>query len=986
MPINLFPTVEFPIITVETAYYGADPSSVESKVTDKIEEALSSIEGLDKLLSTSYEGMSVVTAVFELERDITEAANDVREKVGSVILETGVQKPIVKKASGTSGAVISLFMVSNKSDEQALMRLADEKIKPRLQRIKGVGEINIVGFKERQIRILVDPFLLNKYRLSASDLQAIISKENLRLGGGKLVGQQNEFILKTRADASSLEEMKNIFIKEGVRLKDIAHVEDSLEDAKSYASYETKEGVMLEVKKISATNTLDIIKGVKSVMPELERIAGEDFSLKLLQDQSEKILQNINQVTFDLIYGAILSIIIVFLFLRNITATLLASLAIPSSIIGTFALMDWLGYDLNRLSMIGLTLAIGIFIDDAIVVIENITKKMEKGTLPFLASFEGIKEIAFSILAISAMLLAVFIPVAFMDGIVGRFFNSFAMTVASGVIISYIIAVMFIPSVAARILSAKESKFYHITEPFFVKLDATYCALLKILIRFKMLTILGTVGVLILSGSLLAHIGGDFVPMEDNAEMQIIIKAPVGINLEAMKAKMQPLLDVLHQDKLVEYSVLSIGYSATQEIHKAKIYVKIVPVTQRSLRQNEIVQRYREKFKTLKDLHVSVEEVPPMDTGMENAKVQIVITGDDLEVLEQKAKEVSKLLASIEGAVDVDNDFEQGKPEIKITIKRDNAMRLGVSAQMIAGIIGASFSSDSAISYFEEDGKELDVTLRFSNANRETIDDLKKLHVRVPSGEFVALEGLVNFEESLGAASINRYDRQRKVLVKANLFDVALDSIVKGVEENIDALLGNGYSYRFNGDVEHMEKTNKAFAMAVLLAIILIYLILAALYESLIQPFIIMVAMPLSFSGVVVALYLFGMPFSLFVMIGVILLLGMVGKNAILVVDFANHAIKEGKAVEDALLEAGEKRLRPILMTTFAMIGAMLPLALSQGAGHEGNAPMAIAIIGGLLSSTILTLLIVPVIYRLMYPLDSWLRSWYERANDSHVA
>jgi len=979
MPVNLFPNVEFPIVTIQTSYYGADPSSVEAKVTDKIEEAISGIDGIDKILSTSYEGMSVVTVIFQLERDITEAANDVRDKIGGVVLAREVEKPIVKKVSGTAGSVINLFVATKSGDAKALMRLADEKLKSRLQRIRGVGEINIVGYRDREVRIYADPFLLNKYNLTADDLQNIIARENIRQGGGKLIGKNSEFTLKARADASSIEEMKNIRILPGIRLSDIAKVEDGLADAKSYSSFNGIDGIMLEVKKISGTNTLNIIEGVKEAMPDLERIAGKNYELKLLQDQSGKILQNINQVTFDLIYGAILSILIVFFFLRNFTATIVSALAIPISIVGTFAVIDWMGYDLNRLSMIGLTLAIGIFIDDAIVVIENITKKMEKGLKPFEASLEGIKEISFSILAISAMLLAVFIPVAFMDGIVGRFFNSFAMTIASGVVISYIVAVMFIPMVGARVLSAKESWFFHLTEPLFVKLDKAYCFILKPLIRFKILTIIGAIGILVASGTLLDKIGGDFVPMEDNSEMQITIKAPVGINLETMKEKMLPITEVLAKDKRVKYTLLSIGYTTAKEIHKARIYVKIVPVEQRDLRQEEFVNEYRKKFANIADLKISVEEVPAMDTGTENAKIQIVLKGPDLNILEKKSAEVEKLLANIKGPVNIDTDYEKGKPEIKITIQRENAKRLGVSAHNIAAIFGAAFSSDSSISNYEEDGKQFDVTLRFLDANRKTIEDLKKLQVRTNSGAFVPLEGLVNFEETLGAVAINRYDRERKILVKSNLSGAPLDSIVANMTTKLDSLLDDGYSYKFTGDIERMADTNKAFAMAIVLAVILIYLILAALYESLIQPFIIMIAMPLSFTGVVLGLYLSHMPFSLFVMLGVILLLGMVGKNAILVVDFANQAIKNGKNVDDALLEAGEKRLRPILMTTFAMIGAMAPLAFGTGAGHEGNAPMAISIIGGLISSTILTLLVVPAIYRFMYPLDRWLRKFYEK-------
>ena len=977
MPMNLFPNVDFPVVTVQTAYNGADASTVETKVTDKLEEAVSGIDGIDKLMSTSYEGFSVVTIQFELFKDLDEATNDVRDKIGGIILPSEVEKPIVKKL-GTGGGVINLFIATKTGDTTALMRLADEKIKPKLQRIQGVGEVDIIGYQDREIRIFIDPSLLNRYAITPLELQNIIASQNIKLGVGKIINNTQEVILKAKADASSIEDLENIVIKEGVRLKDVATVKDALSDAKSFSSYNGNQGVMLEVKKISGENVLNIIKAVKEIMPKLTQIAGEEFKLQLIQDQSEKIMVNIDNVTFDLILGSILAIIIVFFFLRNITASLVSALAIPTSIIGTFAIIDAMGYDLNKLTLIGLTLAIGIFIDDAIVVIENITKKMEEGMEPFEASFEGIKEVAFSILAISAVLLAVFIPVAFMDGIVGMFFNSFAMTVVSGIIISFFVAVMFIPTVGARVLSAKQSWFFHFTEPFFVGMDKVYVAILKPLIRFKTLTILATVGLLIASFSL--KVGMEFIPMEDNSEFQVFIKAPVGTNIENMKKSVAPLLKSIEEDELVEYSVLSIGYNSANELHKAKIYAKLVPVARRKgVSQEEIVQKYREQFKSIENMVITVEDLPPFDTGASNAPIQVVITGDDLSVLEKTSTELMAKLQATKGAVSIDRDYESGKPEIQINILRENAQRVGVSANEIAGILASAYSSDRAISYYEENGRQFDITLRFDDAYRTSIEDIKKLQVRSNTGEFVALEGLIKFEQTQSVASINRFDRERKIMVTSGVFGVSLNSVMATVEADIKELLPKGYSYRFTGDVENMQDTNKAFAGAILLAVILIYLILAALYESLVQPLIIMVSMPLSFTGIMVALYLTGNNFSLFVMIGIILLLGMVGKNAILVVDFANKAVKEGKSVDDALLEAGEKRLRPILMTTFAMIGAMIPLAFGGGAGSESNAPMALAIIGGLVSSTILTLLVVPAIYKFMYPFDRWLRGFYEK-------
>jgi len=977
MPVNLFPNVDFPVVSIQTPYYGADAATVETKVTDKLEEAVSGIDGIKKLKSTSYNGFSSVIIQFELTKDLNEATNDVRDKIGSVKLPREVEKPTVRKL-GVGGSVISLFVSTKHDDLQALMRLADEKLKPKLQRIKGVGAIDILGYRDREIRIYLDPDKLNKYGLSTYELRSIIAAQNISRGVGKIITQTQEIVIKTEADADSIEALRKLRIKPGVLLSDIATVKDGLSDAKTYASLNHAQGITLVVKKISGENVLSIIKGVKAIMPKLTALAGDQYRLQLIEDQSDKIMVNMHNVTFDLIYGSILAILIVFFFLRSVTATLVSALAIPASVIGTFAIIHWLGYDLNRLTMIGLTLAIGIFIDDAIVVIENITKKMEEGLPAFQASLEGIAEVAFSILAISSVLLAVFVPVAFMDGIVGLFFNSFAMTVASGIALSFLVAVMLIPTVGARVLNEKQSWFHRVTEPAFVLLDRIYVAVLRLLLRFKLITVLVTIGLLVASTTL--KVGMDFMPMEDNSEIRVIIKAPVGTSLEKMKQRVAPLLSELQSDSNVSYTVLSVAYTAAKETHKAKIYAKLVTKDKRpGIKQEAIIQHYRKSFAKHKDLKVSVEDVPPFETGASNAPVQVVITGSSLEKLDKISAQLMQQMKQIKGLVDIDRDYEGGKPQLSITILRENAKRAGVTAQAIAAVLASAYSSDLPVSYYEEGGKEFDITMRLDDRYRNNIAEIRKLQVRNTQGQMVSLEGLISFRKSTAITSINRYDMERKVMVTAGLYGVSLNAVMEEITAKLKPLLPPGYSYRFTGDIENMKDTAKAFAGAIALAVILIYLILAALYESLIQPIIIMISMPLSFTGVMVALYLTGNNFSLFVMIGIIMLLGMVGKNAILVVDYANRAIKEGMGLDEAILTAGEKRLRPILMTTFAMIGAMLPLAFGTGPGSEGNAPMALAIIGGLISSTILTLLVVPAIYKLLYPLDSWLRKWYER-------
>ncbi len=979
MPSALFPNIDFPMVTVKTIYPGAEASTIESQVTDKIEEAISRIGGVDKIISTSSEGASVIMVQFFLERDINEATNDVRDKVAAVLLPKDAKMPLVSKLDIGGASVINIFVTAKNDSIKNLMLFADEKVKPSLQKINGVGAINIIGYKDREIKIYPDPKMLNKFGITVTELNRIVASENVKIGGGKLISTTKEFTLKTRADALSVEELGNIQIKDNIKLKDIAKIEDAMSDAKSYASYNGVEGVMLEVQKISGTNTIDIVQRVKDTLPALKTLAGEKYEIKALNDTSPFIIASLEHVKFDLVYGSLLAVIIIFLFLRNMTITLVSALSIPASIFGTFALMDYMGFDLNKMTLIGLTLAIGIIIDDAIVVIENIYKKMEAGMSKFEAAVEGTKEMAFTILAISAMLLAVFIPVSFMSGIVGKFFESFAMTVGFAVIISYTVALSFIPSLSARVLKKDESRFYTMTEPIFKMMEKIYEGILKAVLRFKIITLIGVFLLFFFSLSLFPKIGMDFIPKEDKAEFEVHIKADASVSLEEMIKKSKGVEALVKKNENVLYTTLSVGYNAAQEKHKSVIYVKLTDRSKRSINQEQIIQNLRGELKPFqKDLFITAAAIPNIKGAGVSVPYQIVLKSDSFEALKVGAKNLTDYLAKKKGFVDIDTNLDDGKPQIDININRNNANRLGISASQIAQAIATAFSSDLELSYFEEKGKQYNITLRVPDESRVTIDDIKKLQLRAKNGELVYLDGLVTFTKSNALATINHFDRQRQVTVFSDLFGLDLGGSVAYTREGIDDLLPEGVSYRFTGFAEEMEKTGKAFGAALGLSVILMFIILAILYESLIQPIIIMMALPLSIIGVMWALYLSGLQFSLFVMIGFMLLMGMVGKNAVLLVDFANEAMAKGKSADEALIEAGEKRLRPILMTTIAMIFAMLPLALGNGLGSETNAPMSIAIIGGLLSSMFLTLLVVPVIYRMINPMDRWLRKWYE--------
>ncbi|MDD5359336.1 MAG: efflux RND transporter permease subunit [Sulfurovaceae bacterium] len=980
MPTALFPNIDFPIVTIRTAYPGAEPSTIETQVTDKVEEAVSEISGVEMISSTSSNGVSVVMVKFVLERNIEEAANDVRDKISAIQLPTNAKQPLVSKLDVGSAPIINVFVSNKHSTQKELMMFANDVVKPTLQKANGVGRINLIGYRERAIKILPNPYLLTQFGLSVSDLNNIMLNENIKLSGGKLISNTEELVLKTKSDALSVEQLKNTIIKDGIRLQDVATVEDGLSDAQSYSSYNNKQGVMLEVQKISGTNTLEIVDAIKNKLPSVYEKAGDKFQINVLNDTSIYIKHSLRDVEFDLVYGAFLAAIIVFLFLRNVTITLVSALSIPVSIVGTFALMDYMGYDLNKMTMIGLTLAIGIIIDDAIVVIENINKKIEEGMDKFSAAVEGTKEMAFAILAISSMLLAVFIPVSFMGGIVGRFFNSFAMTVGFAIIISYSVALSLIPSLSARVLNNKASNFHKKTEHIFEWIENKYVNLLKKTLNNRKKTIFIVFIIFVFSLSLFPKIGMDFIPKEDKSEFEIQVKANAGISLEEMTRECQAIQNEVKKDKNIEFTTLGIGYSSAKEIHKGLIYVKLKEINERDLNQEEIIQALRAKLDPFKKkLFISIAAIPNIKGAGVSVPYQLVLKSDSLEKLSIAKNNISNYLSKKQGIVDIDSNLEDKKPQLEITILRERAAKMGISAKDISNLIRNSFSGEIEISKLEENGKEYNIFLRLPDEYRTDVADLKMLQIKSPlTGELVFLDGLIDIKRENSMATINRTDRERQVTIFADLFGIDLGTAVSYTEAKIDSLLPKGVSYRFVGFADEMKKTASEFGAALFLSIIFMYVILAVLYESLIQPFIIMVALPLSIAGVLIALLVSGNHFSLFVMIGFMLLMGMVGKNAVLLVDFANHAVANGKNINDALVEAGKKRLRPILMTTMAMVFAMLPLALSSAVGSEVKSPMAISIVGGLVSSMVLTLLVVPAIYYIFAPLDNYLRKWYE--------
>lgn len=976
MPSALYPNVDFPIVIVTTTYKGANADIVESKVTDKIEEALSGISGLETLSSDSSKNYSVVVAQFKLSKPLDEAVNDVRDKVASVQLPSEVDKPIVDKHSLDANPVITLFLQGN--DTKAVMKHADEVLKSRLQRIEGVGGVTIAGLRKKQILITPDPALLAKYNITLTDLIGVIRSQNVRLDGGRTVSATTENRLLVDNDAKTPQELSELRIRDGLSLGDVAKVEDSLAEEKSYAALDGKAGVLLMVKKMTGANEIAIADAVRSELPALQALQ-PTLTLSSLQDATGYIRDTLRGVQFDLLLGSFLASFVIFLFLRNLTLTLIAAISLPVSILGVLAIMGWSGQTFNLLTLTALTLAIGIIIDDAIVVIENIFKRLETGHDRLSASIEGVGEIIFSIVAISAMLLAVFVPVANMSGIVGRFFTSFGVTIIAAIVISFIIAITLIPMIASQIAKGEHSRFYHKTEPFFVALEEAYRRIIGMALRYRKTTLFAALGVFMLSIVLSGTLGMVFMPKEDKSQFDITIKTPVGTSIHAMKSLSLDAQRRIRALEEVQYCTLYVGRGTDQKANEAAMYVHLKPIHERHRSQKEVMDETRRILESIKGFSsASVTEVNDVAGYEINTPLQIILKAQRAEDTEKSAQKLMSLLRSIEGTTDVQSNIQPKAPELSIKVLTENARRLGVSVDEIARVIANAYSGENTITFLRENGKEYDVMMRLSDRARTDDSTLGTLTVRTDNGSTIHLSSVVSITTATEPSTIKRFDRQKKVLVGSDITKaLPLDKLVNIVNERQSEWLTEGVSFEYDGDAKYMKQSNDAFGVAIGAAVIMIYLILAALYESPLQPIIIMSALPLSFTGAFIGLWVAGMNMSLFSMMGLMLLLGLVGKNSTLVVDAANRLYHGGRDLDESIIEAGVARLRPILMTTTAMVFGMLPLALSVGEGSGVKGPMGVAVICGLLLSTLTSLIVVPALYKVLAPLDNKIRKLY---------
>lgn len=976
--IDLFPNVEFPVVTVTITYPGADPTSMESKVADPVEEAINTMSGIKVLRSVNLESVTQVIVQFELDVDRDVAVQEVRDRVSSIQkqLPTGIDPPVIQKFDVGAAPILSVA-VSGDLPPRELTRIADKIVKERIQRLGGVGAVELVGSREREIQILVDPAKLAGLGLAVHDVTSALQTQSLEIPAGRIEDGDREISVKTKGEVRTTQEIADIVVSSvggaPIHVGDVAQVIDGIAEARSYSSLDGKSTVALVVRKQSGSNTVAVARAVHAELaklaPEVSRLGA---SISVPTDNAPYIEHSIADVQFDLLFGAGLAILIILFFLHDFRATAISALALPTSVIATIAFVDIMGFTFNNMTMLALSLSIGILIDDAIVVIENIHRHLEQGKTPMRAAGEATAEIGLAVLATTSCIVAVFVPVAVMQGIIGRFFFQFGLTVSFAVAVSMFVSFTLTPMLASRFLRPDHGRRPNILvraiERLLSWIERVYRWLLARALRHRFITLTLAVAALVGSGALISRVKAEFIPPEDRAKLDVNVELPTGTSLAASTRYVETVATDLRTNVPgAAATFVTIGGGAQGQVNLGKIQLNLTPAKSRPFHQEDVMAWVRERYAKVSGAIITVAPISPIggDSGFRSQPIQFNIRGNDMAALTQAAAALEAELRKSPGLVDLDNSYRGGRPELAIEIDRDRAADLGIPVAAIASTLRALIAGDKVTDF--KDGLELyDVTLRLPDAERTGLASLANLKVRSTTGQMVDLSSVVRVVPSEGPSQIERQARQRQITVFAGLQDLPLGEAKKLVDAAAERVVPKNLTTDYAGMAEIMGESFGYMAIALLLAVIIVYMILAAQFDSFIHPLTIMLSLPLSVVGAFGALFLSGMTLNIFSMIGLIMLMGLVTKNAILLVDFANTLKGRGMPTIEALIEAGAVRLRPIMMTTAAMIFGMVPVALALSEGGETRAPMAVVVIGGLMTSTLLTLVVIPVVYSLV--------------------
>ena len=986
--IDLLPDIEFPIVTILTVYPGADPTAVEEKVTKKIEDAVNTLPDIDTLLSYSNENVSQVIIRFKLEADVNRALQDVRDKVAYIRsdLPLDIEDPLIQKLDLGALPVLT-YSVTGPSDMSnvALAKFAEKVLKEEIQKASGVGRVDLIGDRPREIHLLIDPVALNAANLTVEDVMAILGAENIELPAGRFDRNTRELSLRVDNQITNPREIGDIELMRingaPIFVRDVAQIVDTEKDARSFASVAGKPAVLIQVLKQSGSNVVATADAVKKVVAKLEKNFPKGVKVSLASDNAKFIREAINDSVFDLIYGAILAVLIIGFFLRNRQMTMISAVAIPVSIIGTFSIIQALKFTFNYMTMLGLALSVGIVIDDAIVVIENIFRHVERGEKPMDAAQRATQEIGLAVVATTFTIVSVFIPVAFMKGIVGRFFYQFGVTVAVAVLISLFVSFTLTPMLSSRFVrhEGHQGWFFRTIERFLKWLDEKYARLISLALRHRLRVALIAIILLAISFAAVSMVPVEFMPEQDEEKFEVNVETPPGSTLEHTRNICALVERVIEQLPGIELITTTIGGGAQEKVNEGSLFITLVSSKERAYSQKEIMAMARKKTEGIVGAIVTVGAATEFGGGsFRSEPLQLAIRGENYTVMEETALRIVEKLKKTAGFVDVDSTVRGGKDELRIRVDRDKASQMGVQPAQVAMAVRDLVSS-AKVGEMAQGEDRYDILVWLPKERRSSIADLDLIKVRNYMGQLVSLSDLVTLIPGKGPTQIERQNRQRQVTIFANLEKVPLATAQKKVEQIAASEVPPGVNTAFVGEVEFMQESFKNMISALMLAIILVYIILASLFNNFVHPFTIMLSLPFSVIGAFGALLISGYTLSIISMIGVIMLMGLVTKNAILLVDRANQNISKGLDRTSALVDAGRVRLRPILMTTFAMIFGMLPVALAISKGSEIRAPMATAVIGGLITSTLLTLVVVPIVYTFMDDLQRKVQSIFRR-------
>ncbi|MDR0952949.1 MAG: efflux RND transporter permease subunit [Elusimicrobiota bacterium] len=1006
MGVDMYPNVEFPVVTVQTVLAGSNPEEVETSITKQVEEAVNVISGIDEMSSYSMESASLVIIQFNLEKNADIAAQEVRDNVNKVQkdLPDGIDPPVISKIDIGAAAVLNI-VVSADMDIISLTEMAKKKVKENIENVSGIGSVEIVGGREREIHVVVNPLKLASLGIPVSAIKAAIAEQNTEIPGGRVENIVNDFNLRILGRVDKVEDFNDIVIANvngvPIKISDIGHVEDTGEMENSATYINGKRAVSLNVKKQSGTNTLAVISSIKERLENIKPLLPMGTEITLISDQSSYIEESFFAVMEHLVVGAILAAIVVFLFMGDFRSTIISAIAIPTSIIGTFALMSWSGFTLNNMTLLGLTVAVGLVIDDAIIMLENIHRHMEEyGKTPLQAAIDGSREISFAVIATTAALIVIFVPLAFMTGIVGRFVKSYGLTVAYAVGISCLVALTLTPMLCSKFLKAekKTKKADKLVDGINNAINSVYIVCLKWAMAHKILMVVFSLllcisPIFIMKAGL---VGVDFIPEDDSGKYQIELEAPDGTSYQTMSAYMQEVERELNQLPYIENLFAGVGVSSSSIVNVGAptnygyFIVELEPSTKRG--HGYTVFDYVNTTRKMLDKYDNVKSnvyVISSGPGGGQAKVQYVITGPEIDQLLKYANGIYDKVKNVPGIIDLDVDFDYAKPEYRVIIDRDKAHDLGVKVMDIATNLRTFISGEEDISRYKEGDELYEVRIRAEEDyrnNKEVISSMMIPAVQNGKSTLVRLDSVATVEEGVGPSQINRRDRQRQITVKSNIDGkMDLQTAIKLMDKAYQDMHPTAeYRHTLVGQAKEMGRMLTSFLMAFALAILFKYMILAAQFESYTHPLVVLTAIPLTLPFALLTLAFFGESLNIFSLLGIFMLIGIVSKNAILQVDYTNTMRHAGLPKYEAIIEANKVRLRPILMTTVTIIAGMIPTALGTGAGSGLRRSLAIVIIGGQTLSLLITLLMAPVAYSLLDDLGNWLKRKVFGSNDDN--